>query len=107
MPRTLDQVLSDLPAERRERIDARHAELVAEVEALAELRRALGPSQGAVGRALGVSQPAVSKIERSRDLNLATLRDYVAALGGEVEVVVRLPGRAPVLIRSLGTEGNR
>lgn len=107
MPRTLDQLLSELPAERRQRIDTRHAALVAEVEALAELRRALGTSQAAVGRALGISQPAISKIERNRDLNLATLRDYVAALGGEVEVVVRLPGQAPVRIRSLGAETDR
>ena len=47
-------------------------------------------------------QPAaVSKIEKQTDMYLSTLRSYVEAMGGELDVVVRLPNRAPVRVKSL------
>jgi hypothetical protein len=35
---------------------------------------------------LGVTQANISRIEHEEDLYLSTLRSYVAALGGELEV---------------------
>jgi hypothetical protein len=32
---------------------------------------------------------------------LSTLRGYVEAIGGELDVIVRLPNRGPVKVRSL------
>jgi len=32
---------------------------------------------------------------------LSTLRSYVEAIGGELDVIVRLPNRAPVKVKSL------
>jgi carbon monoxide dehydrogenase subunit G len=45
--------------------------------------------------------PAVSKIERQTDMYLSTRRSYVEAIGGELDVIVRLPNRAPVEVMSL------
>jgi len=71
--------------ERRTRIDAIKAGM-AEGERLFELRKARGVTQVDVAERLGVSQGNVSELERRDDLFLSTLRGYVEALGGRLEV---------------------
>jgi DNA-binding XRE family transcriptional regulator len=58
---------------------------------LSEVRRDLGLTQVEVAKRMGVSQARVSAIERGRvsSAEVDTLRAYVAALGGEVEVIAR------------------
>ena len=102
MGRTLDEVMSTLPEERRERIDARFQELKDEVEGLGELRRMAGKAQADVASALNIKQPSVSKIEKQADLYLSTLRSYVEAVGGQLDLVVRLPSHPPLHLRHLG-----
>ena len=68
--------------------------MLAEVRAykLAELRSASGLNQTAVAERIGVSQARVSQIE-SGDLEhteLCTLRAFVRALGGELEVSYKI-----------------
>lgn len=53
---------------------------------LAELRKAIGLTQVDVAGKLGVSQGNVSELERREDLYLSTLREYVEALGGKLEL---------------------
>ena len=98
---TLKKVLDSLPPKRRAEIDRRYEELVNEVESLKELRRLSKLSQAKIAKTLKISQPAISKIEKQTDMYLSTLRSYVEAMGGELDVVVRLPDRGPVKIRSL------
>jgi hypothetical protein len=40
-----------------------------------------------------IKQPSVSKIEKQTDMYLSTLRNYIEAIGGELELVVKLPKR--------------
>ena len=47
---------------------------------------------------LEIDQGNVSRIEQRTDLMLSTLRDYVAALGGELRIVVEFPNRPPVTL---------
>src|SRR5258708_7946906 len=101
MDRTLKQVLDALPRKRRADIDRRFKELVNEVESLRELRRLANLSQAKMAKTLKISQPAVCKIEKQTDMYLSTLRSYVEAMGGELDVIVRLPNRAPVKVKSL------
>lgn len=54
---------------------------------LAELRRAREFTQTQLAAALDVRQPAVSKIERQTDLYVSTMRSYIEALGGRLELV--------------------
>jgi predicted transcriptional regulator len=75
------------------RIVAFRQKLRAEARAhrLAEIRQAYGLDQSALADRLGVSQSRISRIERG-DLDhseVATIRSYVAALGGEIEIVAR------------------
>jgi transcriptional regulator with XRE-family HTH domain len=55
------------------------------------LRQARRLSQETLADNLGISQPQVSKIEHSTDLYLSTLRRYVEAMGGDLEMVARFP----------------
>lgn len=101
MPVPLKNVLDALPAKRRAELDRRFKELVNEVESLKELRRLSAKSQAKIAKSLKISQPAVSKIEKQADMYLSTLRSYVEAIGGELDVIVRLPNRKPVKVKSL------
>lgn len=102
MGRTLDQVLSGLTVERRERVEARFQELKDEVEGLGELRRAAGKAQAEIAENLRIKQPSVSKIEKQADMYLSTLRNYVEAIGGKLDLIVRLPSGQRVRLERLG-----
>ena len=102
MGRRLEEVVAALPAECREQIEARFLELKGEVESLRELRRAMGKAQAEIAAALNIRQPSVSKIEKQADMYISTLKNYVEAIGGELDLVVRLPSRAPLRIERLG-----
>ncbi len=68
-----------------------HARSRVRAQRLAEFRTANGVNQSALADLLHISQSRVSRIERG-DLDhtqLATLRAYIRALGGELEVTAR------------------
>jgi transcriptional regulator with XRE-family HTH domain len=57
--------------------------------ALADLRRAQASTQEQIAKALGVNQAWISRVERQTDMYLSTLRSYVEALGGQLEISAR------------------
>lgn len=97
MARNLDQVIAALPAKRRTGIERRAAELAT----LKDLRRAVERTQEELAASLGVGQDTVSRIERRSDILLSTLRRYVEAMGGELNLVARFPNRPPFVIEHL------
>jgi DNA-binding XRE family transcriptional regulator len=56
-------------------------------EYLTEMRKKAGMTQAEVAEAMGVSQQRVSAIESGSVSELATLADYIRALGGELKVI--------------------
>jgi transcriptional regulator with XRE-family HTH domain len=65
---------------------------------LTALREQAGLSQRELAQRIGVSQPRVVAIERSRNVTLDVLEQYVDALGGKLEVnVVRGNRRTPLV----------
>ena len=56
-------------------------------EYLTEMRKKAGMTQADVAEAMGVSQQRVSAIESGAIAELATLADYIRALGGELKVI--------------------
>lgn len=102
MGRSFDDVIASLPQEEGERIDARHADLTQVVGGLRALRQIAGKAQADVAAVLKIKQPSVSKIEKQADMHVSTLRSYVEAVGGELELTVRLPKRPAVRIHALG-----
>lgn len=102
MGRTLNQVISELPSARQQRIERRYRELKQEVESLRQLREIAGKAQADVATALKIKQPSVSKIEKQADMYLSTLRGYVEAVGGELELIVKLPRRPVLRLQRIG-----
>ena len=102
MPRTLNDVIAALPKGERAKIEARARELVAEEMSLQDLRKAIGKTQTAIAKRLKVGQDAVSKLEARSDMYISTLRGFVKAMGGELELVARFPKRPPVRLEELG-----
>jgi DNA-binding Xre family transcriptional regulator len=54
--------------------------------ALADLRRSRHVTQVQLAEELGISQGNVSRLEGRSDVYLSTLRSYVQALGGHLEI---------------------
>lgn len=58
---------------------------------LAELRRARKLSQEQIADELHVKQASVSKLERRTDMYISTLRNFIKAMGGELEITAKFP----------------
>ena len=98
MAKNINSYIQNLPKNRRTKIKARSLELIAEESTLQELRKALQCSQTTVAKKLRVNQAAVSKIERRADMYVSTLRSFIEAMGGRLDIVAQFPGSLPVHI---------
>ena len=76
----------------RDAVEARLAELRLE-QHLAALREARGLTQRQVARLVGVSQPAIARLESGpvRNVELKTLLRVVTALGGRINLSIDRP----------------
>lgn len=102
MGRSLNDIIAALPLEEREAVEARYHDLKQEVEGLRKLRQIAGKAQADIASALNIKQPSVSQIERQTDMYLSTLRSYVEAVGGKLELTVKLPKHPALRIQKLG-----
>jgi transcriptional regulator with XRE-family HTH domain len=105
MARTHEEMMATLTPERRARIEALAAEQLREIEGLKALRKLAQRSQEQIAQSLGVKQPSVLKIERQTDLYLSTLRRFVEAAGGTLELRVELPGTGAFTLTGIGNVG--
>lgn len=105
MARTLEDVMAVMPEERRARIKARAADKVREIEGLKALRKLTRHSQEQIAQSLGIKQPSVVKIERQTDLYLSTLRRFVEAAGGKLELRIEFPDTGAFTLTGVGEIG--
>ena len=99
--KTLNDKMAELSETRRRNVEARAAELAAEEMSLRDLRRAHRLTQARVGKALKIGQDGVSRLEQRSDLLISTLRNYVEAMGGDLELIARFPDRPAVAVTGL------
>ena len=99
---SLNEIIAALPPEEQADIEARYQDMKQDVEGLRELRQIAGKAQAEIASALNIRQPSVSQIERQTDMYVSTLRNFVEAMGGELELTVKLPKRPPLRIHQLG-----
>lgn len=104
MGKTLDEKLATLSPRRREKIAARTAALIAEEKSLSDLRRARSLTQKDLAKKLGVGQESISKLECRSDLMLSTLRNYVEAMGGKLDLVAKFPNSPPVSLNGFNVD---
>ena len=90
MARKFRTIREKMTPERQERIRKRTEELLAELP-LQELRQARALSQQELAEVLGLNQATVSKLERRTDMYLSSLRRFVEAMGGELEISASFP----------------
>ncbi len=98
---SFDQLRRGLPADAR----AEAAGLTDAMErdlSLAELRRARLMTQDQLAADLHINQASIAKLERRTDMYLSTLRRFVEAMGGELEIVARFPDQPHVRLRGIG-----
>jgi transcriptional regulator with XRE-family HTH domain len=71
---------------------------------LNELRVALGISQEELGELLKRKQAAISRLERRSDMHISTLREFVKALGGQLELIASFPDGGSYHIKQFENE---
>ncbi len=98
--RPFSELTKGFSAERRARVAAKAAELK-EAMTLEELRKSQDLSQQTVADAMDVGQPAVARIEARSDMHVSSLRRYIEALGGTLEITARFSGKS-VTITEIG-----
>lgn len=96
MGTTLQTRVETLPPGRRKKIESKAKELMASEMSLVKLRKALKLTQEDVAETLSIRQAGVSRIERRSDLLLSTLRGYIGAMGGDLNLVVEFPDHPPI-----------
>ncbi|WP_119389408.1 XRE family transcriptional regulator [Taklimakanibacter lacteus] len=73
---------------------------------LAEIRRALKLSQEEIGQTLQIGQGSVAKIEKRADMYVSTLRRFIEAMGGELEIVARFRNHTVKITNFAELSGN-
>jgi len=77
----------------RARAGKRAKEMLAEMP-LCEVRHAREMSQKRLAEVLRINQASVSKLERRTDMYISTLRSFIEAMGGQLEIKAIFPDGA-------------
>ena len=99
---THDDYMKKLSPERREQVLAMARELIAEEKSLREVRKAREFSQVTLAEILEMNQGDLSKFERRTDAYLSTIRRYIEAMGGTLDLIATFPDTGPVKIVNIG-----
>jgi predicted transcriptional regulator len=78
--------------ERLARVQAKVDEEISAIN-IRRVREALGETQVEAAAKADMTQPELSRLERASDVRLSTLRRYVKAMGGEIEVIAVVKGK--------------
>ncbi|HBH7051544.1 TPA: XRE family transcriptional regulator [Morganella morganii] len=99
MGKSLRQLLAEEKPEVAAAARVRAEEILLNIH-LAELREKVKKTQVEMAQALGIKQPTVAGMEKpGRDVKLSTLRRYVDAIGGKLNIDVELPDGTHYMFR--------
>ncbi|TNE34276.1 MAG: XRE family transcriptional regulator [Alphaproteobacteria bacterium] len=82
-----------LSPEAQARAEKRTLELDDEMN-LAELRKAMRLSQEELAEILHIGQGSVAKLEKRADMLVGTLRRFIQAMGGDLELIAQFPDKS-------------
>ena len=90
MAKSFRELERSMSPQARARSEAKAHKLMEEMP-LNEIRAARELTQEHLARLLRVKQASISKLERRADMYISTLRDFVRAMGGELEITAHFP----------------
>jgi predicted XRE-type DNA-binding protein len=90
MAKSFNTLTNKLSDESKARIQARVKAALDEMP-LAELRQARKFTQQQIAQSLRIKQASVSKMESQTDMYISTIRKYIEAMGGELEIIAKFP----------------
>ena len=90
MAKDVKDLQAKMSPESRAHSEAKAERLIEEM-ALDELRAARALTQEHLSTILGVKQSAISKLERRADMYVSTLRHFIEAMGGQLEIRAVFP----------------
>jgi DNA-binding XRE family transcriptional regulator len=93
MARNFRELEAQMSPERRARVEARVKEELAKMP-LHQLRNAREMTQTRLAEVLEMDQGNISKLEKRTDMYLSTLRSYIEAMGGSLEIRAVFPDGA-------------
>ncbi len=91
--RNIDDILKERMSPQRLTRAQKRADVILQRMSLDELRKDRKMTQGKLAAAMQVEQSEISRIEKRTELKLGTLRDYIGALGGHIEVRAVFPDK--------------
>ncbi len=98
MGKTFEEIMDNLPKERRARIEKRGAEKLREYMTMQDIRKAVALTQVDIAEKLDVNQENISRLEKRSDMMLSTLNGYIEALGGKLNITVDIQGQTVSLM---------
>jgi predicted XRE-type DNA-binding protein len=97
MARNFNELRERMSPDRRASNQARAKAAIAAMP-MEQLREAREMTQVQLSEILHVTQGAVSKVERRTDMYISTLRSYVRAMGGDVQIRAIFPEGQEVIL---------
>jgi len=104
MAKPFNLLRNKLSAESRIRIEERVNAALAEMP-LAELRQARKFTQQQIAETMNIKQASVSKMESQTDMCISTIRKFIEAMGGELEIIAKFPEGSVKVDNFQGLEG--
>ena len=103
MTKSFDDIMAQLPQDERQAVNERGQQLLEEYMTLQQLRKAQALTQKSLAEKLNVNQENISRLEKRTDMMLSTLRDYVEAMGGELNITVTFPDHKTISLANLSS----
>ena len=90
MAKKFSTLRARMSSEAQSRAAARAQAMLLEMQ-LQDIRKSRNVTQVELAHVLNVEQAAISKLENREDMYVSTLREYIRALGGELQLVAKFP----------------
>ena len=90
MKKSFRQLRGKMSPEAQKKAAKKTASMIASMP-LQELRQARQLSQEQLAKVLNTKQANVSRLERRTDMYISTLRSYIEAMGGKLDIVASFP----------------
>ena len=90
MAKKFSTLRAQMSSEAQARAAARAQAMLLEMQ-LQDIRKSRNVTQTELAHVLNVEQAAISKLENREDMYVSTLREYIRALGGELQLVAKFP----------------